>query len=412
MEPTDCRMRPAHYLFPLAAIPALTFAGYWSLRLAWADHLSRAADPETVERSVRLVPGDADIRIRHANQSEAAGADPSPALQSAAALDPANATVWVRLGLSAEMRGDLGAAERSLLRAARASRQFEPRWTLANYYARRADPAHFWPWARDSLLMAYADLNPVFQLCWSMSQDSTVILECAVPPRRSVLNAYLGFLLRENKLAAAQPVAARLAALATSEDRPALTAWCNQQLDRGSVPAAVQIWNTLCERRLLPYAPLDANCAPLTDGDFAAEPLGGGFAWRLAPLAGVAAGRNPSPRYLWFSFNGEQPEACEPLAQFLPLAPGARYRLRFAYRTSEIGEESGLCWRVFDARTGASMAASPWLSSPDWKTAELDFTTAPATVLARLTLTCRRLPGATRIEGGLSLRGFSLERLP
>jgi hypothetical protein len=405
-------MRPARYLFPLAAIPALTFAGYWSLRLAWADHLSRAADPETVERGVRLAPGDADVCIRLANQREATGADPIPALEAAAALDPTNATVWVRLGLSAEMRGDPGAAEHSLLRAARASRQFEPRWTLANYYARRGDPAHFWPWAKDSLLMAYGDLNPVFQLCWSMSQESAVILERAVPSRRSVLNAYLGFLLRETRLAAAQPVAAKLAAVAIPEDRPALIAWCNRQLDGGSVPAALEIWNTLCTRRLLPYAPLDANRAPLTDGDFAAEPLGGGFAWRLAPLAGVAAGRNASPRYLWFSFNGEQPESCEPLTQLVPLAPGARYRLRFAYRTSEIGEESGLCWWVFDARTGASLAASPWLSSMAWKNAEMDFTTAPATVLVRLALMCRRLPGATRIEGGLSLRGLSLERLP
>jgi len=412
MEPTDSGMRLACRVFLLAAIPALTLAGYWSLRLAWADRLSRAAAPETVERGVRLAPGDADIRIRLADQSEATGADPTPSLQAAADLDPSNATVWVRLGLSAEMRGDLDAAERSLLRAARASRQFEPRWTLASYYARRGDPEHFWPWAKDSLRMAYGDLNPVFQLCWSMSQEPAAILERAIPPRRSVLNAYLGFLMRENRRAAAQPVAAKLAGLATPEDRPALIAWCNRQLDGGSVPAALEIWNTLCERRLLPYAPLDANRAPLTDGDFAAEPLGAGFAWRLAPLAGVAAGRNPSPRYLWFSFNGEQPEACEPLTQFVPLAPGARYRLRFAYRTSEIGEESGLCWRVFDARTGASLAASPRLSSMDWKNAELDFTTAPATVLARLTLTCLRLPGATRIEGGLSLRGLSVERLP
>jgi len=406
-------MRRARYPLLLVAFPALAFAGYWSVRLAWSDHLSRAAEAETVARGVLLAPGDADIRIRLANQREAAGAESVAALQAAAALDPGNAAVWVRLGLYAEAHGDPGAAERCLLRAARASGQFEPRWALANYYARRADPAHFWPRANEALRMAYGDLNPVFQLCWSMSRDPALIFERAIPPRRTVLNAYLAFLLWQNRLAAAQPVAASLASVATPEDRPRLIAWCDRQLDGGSVPAALAIWNTLCNRRVLPYAPLNANGAALTDGDFAAEPLGGGFAWRLAPLAGVSAGRNPSPRYLWFSFSGKQPEACEPLAQFLPVAAGARYRLRFAYRTSEIGEESGLCWRVADARTGASLAASsPWLSSPAWKRDQLDFTTAPATTLARLALTCRRLPGATRVEGGLSLRGLSLERLP
>jgi hypothetical protein len=65
---------------------------------------------------------------------------------------------------------------------------------------------------------------------------------------------------------------------------------------------------------------------------------------------------------------------------------------------------------VFDARTGVDLAgASPGLSSADWKLEEVHFT-APAGGLVRLTLTCRRTAGATRIEGSLDLRGLSMER--
>jgi hypothetical protein len=37
--------------------------------------------------------------------------------------------------------------------------------------------------------------------------------------------------------------------------------------------------------------------------------------------------------------------------------------------------------------------------------------TAPAAGLVRLALTCRRMAGATRIQGSLELRGLSMGRL-
>lgn len=396
----------------LAVIPAAAYMAYWPLRLAWADHLSRATDAETVARAVRLSPGDADFRLKLAAAQQAAGADPTAALAAAAALDPGNADAWARLGVAAEMRGDLPAAQSRLLEAARASRQFAPRWALANYYVRRGDPAHFWPWARESLLLGYGDLNPIFRLCWNMSQDAGLIFARAIPLRREVLDDYVWFLMQTGRLAASQPPAAKLAALAVIEDRSILIPWCDRQLEAGQVPPALEIWNTLCVRQVLPYTPLDPDRAPLTDGGFAAASVNGGFAWRLTPAPGVTMGRNPSPRYLWIAFSGDQPETCMPLVQFVPVTPGASYRFNFDYHTSEIPRASGLRWSVFDPRTGMDLAtASPWLSNPDWTPAELRFT-APAAGLVRLALTCQRLPGTTRVEGSVELRHLSLERRP
>jgi hypothetical protein len=398
-----------------ATIPAMAFLAYWPLRLAWADHLSRATDSETVARAVRLSPGDADFHLKLAAAQQAEGTGATAALAAAAALDPGNADAWTRLGLDAEIRGDLRTAEDSLLRAARASRQFAPRWALANYYFRRADPEHFWPWVRESLEMGYGDLNPVFGLCWNMSQDAGSILARAIPERRTVLNSYLVYLMQVGRPAASEPVAAKLAALATSKDQSTLIAWCNWQLDAGAVAPAVVVWNTLCTRHLLPYAPLDRDRAPLTDGGFQEAPVGG-FAWRLAPGPGVTMGRNRSPLYLWVAFNGDQPETCAPLVQFVPVTPGASYSFRFKYHTSALPSASGLRWSVFDGRTDVDLAVSPpataaplWLSSADWKPDEVHFT-APAGGLVRLSLTCQRLPGATRIDGSVELRDLAMER--
>jgi len=413
MPPAGTFARPsARKILMASAIPAMAWMAYWPLRLAWADHLSRAADAETVGRAVRLSPGDADFRLKLAAAQQAAGADATTALEAAAALDPENADAWIRLGVAAELRRDLRTAESRLLEAAHVSRQFAPRWALANYYFRRGDQAHFWPWARQSLLMGYGDVTPVFRLCWNMSQDAGLIFDRAIPARREVLNAYVWFLMQEGRLAASEPAATKLAARATSEDRSTLVAWCNRQLDAGAVPATLGVWNTLCARHQLPYAPLDRDRAPLTDAGFQAPSVGGGFAWRLAPAPGVTLGRNRSPQYLWVAFSGDQPETCAPLSQFVPVTPGASYRFGFEYHTSELPLASGLRWSVFDARTGIDLATvSPWLSSPDWKREELGFT-APGAGLVRLALTCQRLTGATRIEGSVELRHLSLEHRP
>lgn len=406
--------RRAHVrkILVLAVVLGMACVAYWTLRLSWADHLSRALDAETVARAVRLSPGDADFRLKLAAARQAASADPATALEAAATLDPGNADTWMRLGVDAEMRGDLRAAESSLLRAADASHQFAPRWALANYYFRRGDEAHFWRWARESLRIGYGDLNPVFQLCWHMRQDARLILGRAIPERPTVLDAYVQFLTQQGRLGVSEPAAVKLAGLATSEDRATLLVWCDREIEAGAVSAALEVWNALCARHLVPYPPLDPDRAPLTDGGFAAESVGEGFAWRLAPAVGIVIGRNPAPRYLWVDFSGDQPETWAPLWQFVPVAPGARYRLHFEYRTSELPTASGLRWSVLDGRTGADLAAtSPWLSSSDWKPVELAFTT-PASGLLRLTLTCLRLPGATRIAGSLALRHLSLERQP
>ena len=182
MEPIEIRaMGVVRGLFSLAAVCLFAFAGYRALLLAWADHQSRSTRVETVEHAAKLNPADADIQLRLATARESAGADPIPALSAAAALDSGNPSAWMRWGISAEMRGEFKTAETCLLQAARVSRQFEPRWTLANYYARRNDAAHFWPWVAAAFEMASGDLNPAFRLCGSMSPDPGIILARAIP---------------------------------------------------------------------------------------------------------------------------------------------------------------------------------------------------------------------------------------
>lgn len=394
------------------AIPSAACMAYWPLRMAWADHLSRASDAETVARAVHLSQGNAEFRLKLAAAQQATGDAPAAAIEAAAALDPGNAEVWIRLSAEEELRGDLDMAAKHLLQAARVCHQFAPRWALANFYFRRGDEGRFWPWVKQSLWMGYGDMDPVFRLCWNKSQDAGLILDHAIPQRREVLAAYVRFLMEEGRLGGSEGAAIRLAELATIEDRPILVAWCNRQLDSGATSATLKIWNTMCARQLLPFAPLDPDRAPLNDGDFLEPSVGGGFDWREAPGPGATIGRNRSPRYLWIAFNGDQPEVSVPLSRLAPVTPNVSYRLRFEYHTAELPAASGLHWNVFDGPTGIDLtSSSPFLFSMEWKPEEVCFR-APARGLVRLALTCQRVPGATRVQGSIALRHVSMERRP
>jgi hypothetical protein len=241
------------------------------------------------------------------------------------------------------------------------------------------------------------DPAPVFQLCWHVTNDPAVILTRAIPESREALNAYVRFLLDHGYIPASAAPSLKLAALATPDDLSTLIVSINRQLDAGQTSAAVDTWNVLCNRRLIPFAPIDPQ-APLTDPGFVTDFPAGGFAWRFPEIPGVTLGRGAPPASLWISFDGHQPGVCFPLLQFVPVSPGARYSVRC---------DPGLHWSVFDARTGIDLLAPQSARQGG----ELSFR-APPGGLVRLALNCARNPGYSRFTGTLTLHQVSIEPAP
>lgn len=354
-------------------------------------------------------PDSAEYWLRVADAREAAGEPAGDALGRALAASPLNARAWIRAGLAAEMAGDLPRAERCLLRAADASRMYEPAWTLANFYFRRNNPREFRRWMTRAAEMSYGDLRPLFDLAWRIGDDPAAILQ-ALPPEGAAARAYLDYLTAADRLDAAQAAAARLCERASRDDRDALLRYVNRMLDAGRAPAALEAWNALCRRGALPYPPLEAGRA-VTNGRFAREPLDAGFDWRLPRPHGIASAWSESPAHVRVWFSGKQPERCETLAQIVPVVPGRSYRLSYEYQTRGIRPGTGLAWTVYGAG-GTILARAADLSSDDWKAKSASFTVPPATHAVRLALLYQRSPGTVRIEGEAALRSVSLEELP
>jgi len=356
------------------------------------------------EAATNLAPGDAKNWVRLAHFEQQRGLNAGPAYLRAVAASPLSAEAWIGLGLEEELAGDFPAAERHLLHAAEISREYVPRWTLLNYYFRQDDAAHFWPWAKQALILGTGDLQPVFRMAWSLSGDSGQIAREALPARPFVFRQYLSWLTSEGKLDAASEIAPRLLENAQNDDLPSLLYYCDIQLARGQLKPARIVWAGILSRHLLPGL---ENSPGLTNPRFEQAPLNSGFDWRFPKLDGLT-GRSSATGFR-INFTGKQPEACEPLSQYITLEPDRQYKLAYEYRTLGIAADSGLFWRVVDARTGRDLSQnSPNLSRdlPGWDSFTFK---APSHVAGgRLVLTYKRTPGTTRITGWLELRQVTL----
>jgi len=365
---------------PIFAVAGLLAATWFSIRLARADALFRSREPAAVERAIALEPGNSEYLLFRALQVDYEGGDPSALLERAAELNPLNSAPRIRLGLAAELRGDFARAERQLLDAARVDRQFEPRWTLANFYFRRGNAEEFWKWMRAALEVSYGDRRPAFDLCWRMSGDAPEIFSRAIPERHEVIGAYLGYLLETHRAMAVSPVARKLAAANDPHDSALLLAACDALIDAKEGALASEVW------RAMGYS------LPVT---FAAPRVGAGFDWRPLPVQGVSHINVDQPRAMHrITLSGQQPESCELLRRVENLRAGVCYTLRWEARTQGLGARSGLAWNIGGERAAIA-------SNENGSVGELAFT-APAELTA-LTLIYERPPGEVRAEGSVEV---------
>ncbi len=366
-------------------------------------------------RSARLAalitPDSAEYHFRLWQAQKEGAGNPSAELDRALVLNPRLAAAWIARGLEAETSGDRNKAEASLLQAAEIDHLYLPGWTLANFYLRAGDLPYFWIWARRAAGMAY-DPAALFQLCWHASGDGREILERGIPSEPAVRRAYLDFLVSTNRLEAAGPLAVELSQSAGAPQLDLLLRYCDALLARRQAAPALQVWNALAGRRVIPYGALDPRTgASLTNGELAAAPLLRGFDWRLSRVEGSALSFDTGSHEMSLSLSGKQPESCDFVEQYLPVVPKVKYHFRYRYRTQDLATDTGLVWSLVDARTVAQLAAGAVPASPGaWNEQTFTFSTGSESDLLRLLLRYRRPPGSMRAEGSVVFTHLTLER--
>lgn len=388
----------AGVLLRWGVVLAMGTGGYWAMRLAWADHLSYGALWER-ERAIKLFPAAAYYE-RLADKRDELGGDPLPDLRQAVARDSSNGSRWMRLGLRAEMAGDYPLAEQSLLRAAALSRLYQPRFLLAQYYFRRQNADGFIAWARAAIDTSYGDISSLLDLCWRMRPDGAWLAAIA-PDRPEVTRQVLLFLVRKQQFAEALPIALKLSRYGGPEDLPALLDYCEHAISDDSSGGALQVWNALCNRGLLPCNELQRAAGnSLTDGHFEHLWIRQGFAWRFTQSSWLSVRASRSGPTL--TLTGEQPEECMIAWQYLPLVPQKRYRVRLEAHPVDAPSAEGLDWEVYD------LAGKPVLTEVH---AGWTLFKAPSAI-TRLALVYRRPLGTVRLSGSVALTGAEFGSAP
>lgn len=323
-------------------------AAVWAIQLARADAAFHEGAPEGVARAIAMLPHNTEYLALGGLQREYDGADSTAQWLRIAELSPTSSGPRLALGLAAEQRGDLAQAERWLLAAYAVDHQFEPRWTLANFYFRQGRAEEFWIWIRSALEVSYGDRRPAFELCWRMSQDAERILR-AIPDQEDVAADYLAFVMdRPEAVASAARKVHRAGILQTATD---------VLLDGARYSDAVAVWQQAGH--------------PAPQG-----PTGFGWRWNDAP--GV------THRNTRIELSGGQPEALEMARQYVGgLRPGADYKVEW----ENAPQLPGLTWRVNDRPVTEFRAASE---------------------LALVSLWYERPRGEARAEASFDLRGVSL----
>ncbi len=354
-------------------------AGFFSIWRAAADFEFGRGTPAGVARAVELAPSDAEYLLLRGLEIDYDGGDATPLLERAARLTPMSSAPRIRLGLAAEIRGDDAQAERWLLEAARIDRQFEPRWTLANFYFRHENFQEFWKWTRAALEVSYGDRRPVFDLCWRTGATADEIAR-AIPERREVLGAYLSYLIGTQRIDAAAPVAVRLTAFHDGADQAVLLGACDAFIAAGNADAAMALWRGLF-----------GEYSGVFHANFEAPRIGDGFDWRSGDVAGVVQIDLDDPASRRITLSGQEPESCELLRQTLALEPGRAYTLR--WRSTASGAMPGMEWRIGEAHAGLSAG-------------ELKFVAKSR--LSTLALVYARPEGEARAEGWVEIAGVTV----
>ena len=351
----------ATYFAVLPSLTLLSAAGvYCSLEIARSTYNSLAPTLAQRNAATNIIPWSAEYQVRLADLRRASGLAFTSNLAAAVRSRRADSRLWIQLGLAEEQDGDFKSAETSLLRGATLGRDYETRWTLTNFYFRRADRDQAVLWACAVLSIPGVEAGPVFSLLANFPAKPDCILSDRFSGPESARLGYLQWLISKSELDAASPVADLLSRKRYPESVLPLLDYCDRLLFAGKGRLAARLWNSMSNQDLV-SAPIPAIGAVTDDGLRLADPPHG-FAWRTLPVPG--AGFLPLHPGLQISLSGTQPDSCELLFQWVLLEPGPAHALRYRYASSGIGIGSGLHWKI----TAPSGLNGPGISVRDPET--------------------------------------------
>jgi len=375
-----------------------------------------ASRPElpSLQRAVRLSPGNADYRHRLGRYFAFVAADPQSAIESLRAavdLNPHDARYWFDLAAAYQVIGDLAGRRAALDRALQAEpTEPEVAWEAANFFLIDGDIDRALREFHVVIENEVSLVDAALRVCWRVRPDPDALLRDVVPARSDSLISFLDLLMSKQETEGAIKTWERLAQLHQKFQNRYLYEFVRYLIAAHRPDAAMSAWEqTAGTLGLSAYLPTQDNL--VVNGDFSLDILNGGFDWTYVNRIGVQPLLDPSNfrqglRSLSLTFQGPGINDAG-IQQLIPVRGATTYDFSAYYKSADFEGAGGPQIVLRDAYTGAPLYSSDPLNDADfWKEVHSKVTTLDSTTL--LVLAIERFPPGSPIRGKLWLNNFEL----
>jgi hypothetical protein len=408
---------------PLTGRQRRLFAGSALLTLAYlllatkefaASHFGFRPDLPSLQRAVRLSPGNAEYQNHLGRYFAFVAGNPQAALesyQSATRLNPHQARYWFDLASAYQVAGNPDAQRRALEHAVQAEPTApDVAWEAANFFLVEGDTERALREFRVVIENDYGLAGLAMQTCWRVHPDPDSLLRDIIPHRTDTLIGFLSLLQAKNEPEGAIKAWNQLVQLNQKFETSFLLDYVRYLVREHRPDAAATAWEQASSVLNLPaYLPSADNL--IVNGDFSLDVLNGGFDWTYQIQPGVRLLLDPSDfrdgqRSLSITFEGPGISDAG-IRQWIPVHAATGYEFTVYYKSSEFQGAGGPQIVLRDLYSGQAVYTSDPLNGADfWKAVHARFTTPPSTAL--LVLNIERLPAGSPIRGRLWLDDFQL----
>jgi len=379
-----------------------------------ASVFAARAELPSLERAVRLSPGNADYRHRLGRYFAFVAADPQSAVESlraAVGLNPHDARYWFDLAAAYQVTGDLAGRRAALDRALQAEPTApDVAWEAANFFLIDGDIDRALREFRVVIENDNSLVGAALRACWRVRPDPDALLRDVVPGRTDSLIAFLDLMTSKQETEGAIKTWQRLAQLHEKFQNRYLYEYVRYLIAARRPDAAMSAWEqTAGVLGLSAYLPTEDNL--VVNGDFSLDILNGGFDWTYVNRTGVkplldASDFRQGHRSLSLTFEGPGINDAG-IQQLVPVRGATTYEFSAYYKSADFEGAGGPQIVLRDAYTGAPLFASDPLNDSDfWKEVHSKVTTPDSTTL--LVLAIERFPAGSPIRGKLWLGDFEL----
>ncbi|MCX6595114.1 MAG: hypothetical protein NTV70_01955 [Acidobacteria bacterium] len=338
-----------------------------------------------------------------------AGQDPTTSWKKATELSPRDTRILIPAGIRAETMGDLRTAETYLRQAERYNKLWLPRWTLANFYARRGGQVQTFSWLRAALERSYGETQAAFQLAVDTGASESVIASRVLPNSAHPIGQFFYFVARKaiaaGELPLLESMAVKFVGLAAQDHRGfvqgyPLVALIDRLLLDQFGEVAARLWDLGCHSGLIDSLPRE-KAGLVVNGSFRHPFLGHGLDWSLFTPPGISAVQHRGPGTVKISFSGLQQGTSRLLSQTLAIPAHQAWRVSFEFGTQSINSRRpAFAWMLGDE---VLPLADP-IVGEGWAVNSFLIPAADSRRTTPLSLVVRELPGMVRPEGELWIR--------